>query len=189
MNTIPNSSDYPPVEWPVCPGRDEIIFRGHGQEAGGALITVETPEGEVLGALTHHVRHSPDGFQWGYTGSGPAETARCLLLAALDDPRCPSCAGTTKVVIVSDGHPKGSLHERPFTDQDDPASEQVLNCVDCDTGLASVPHQDFKFEIVAGWDGDWTISRSQIRAWLAAAREKTAAAEDATAETADGSAP
>lgn len=28
----------------------------------------------------HHVRHSPDGFNWGYGGSGPAELARCLLL-------------------------------------------------------------------------------------------------------------
>lgn len=30
--------------------------------------------------LEHHVRHSPDGFNWGYGGSGPAELARCILL-------------------------------------------------------------------------------------------------------------
>lgn len=30
--------------------------------------------------LPHHVRHSPDGFNWGYGGSGPAELARCILL-------------------------------------------------------------------------------------------------------------
>ena len=29
--------------------------------------------------LEHHVRHSPDGFSWGYAGSGPAELARSLL--------------------------------------------------------------------------------------------------------------
>lgn len=29
--------------------------------------------------LRHHVRHSPNGFSWGYFGSGPAELARCLL--------------------------------------------------------------------------------------------------------------
>lgn len=28
----------------------------------------------------HVVQHSPDGFAWGYGGSGPAELARCLLL-------------------------------------------------------------------------------------------------------------
>jgi len=29
--------------------------------------------------LVHLVRHSPDGFEWGYGGSGPAELARCIL--------------------------------------------------------------------------------------------------------------
>lgn len=29
--------------------------------------------------LEHHVLHSPDGFQWGYQGSGPADLARSLL--------------------------------------------------------------------------------------------------------------
>lgn len=36
------------------------------------------PHGEK--PLPHHVLHSPDGFCWGYGGSGPAELARCLLL-------------------------------------------------------------------------------------------------------------
>jgi len=31
----------------------------------------------------HEVRHSPDGFNWGYGGSGPSELARCLLLEVL----------------------------------------------------------------------------------------------------------
>ena len=30
--------------------------------------------------------HSPDGFQWGYGGSGPAQLALALLLDATDDP-------------------------------------------------------------------------------------------------------
>ena len=29
--------------------------------------------------LEHHVQHSPDGFSWGYLGSGCAELARCML--------------------------------------------------------------------------------------------------------------
>lgn len=170
MDTAPNSPNPEPTEWPVYPGSEDIVFHGHGQEAGGALITVETGDGEVLGVLTHHIRHSPDGFQWGYTGSGPRETARCLLLAALDDPRCGYCVGTTKVVLVGDGSAQNPVRERPFTDEDDPDSELVLGCGDCDDGLARVPHMDFKFEKVAGWAGDWTISRAEIRAWLAAHR-------------------
>lgn len=29
--------------------------------------------------LEHRVQHSPDGFSWGYFGSGCAELARCML--------------------------------------------------------------------------------------------------------------
>jgi hypothetical protein len=31
--------------------------------------------------------HSPDGFEWGYGGSGPAQLALALVLDALDDDR------------------------------------------------------------------------------------------------------
>jgi hypothetical protein len=33
---------------------------------------VETP-------LEHRVKHSPDGFEWGYGGSGPSDLARSML--------------------------------------------------------------------------------------------------------------
>jgi hypothetical protein len=49
-------------------------------------VTVRTADGEV--PLTHHVKHSPDGFAWGYNGSAPTELARCLLIDAtgVEDP-------------------------------------------------------------------------------------------------------
>lgn len=34
--------------------------------------------------LTHHVHHSPDGWEWGFVGSGAAELARDLLFDHLD---------------------------------------------------------------------------------------------------------
>jgi hypothetical protein len=46
------------------------------------------PEAGILEpALSQKVlNHSPDGFQWGFTGSGPAQLALALLLdAGLDD--------------------------------------------------------------------------------------------------------
>jgi len=30
--------------------------------------------------LKHYVMHSPDGFEWGYGGSGPSELSRCILI-------------------------------------------------------------------------------------------------------------
>lgn len=55
------------------------IYRG-SRRNGGTKVTVQ-PEGEVrVIPLRHYVRHSPDGFEWGYGGSGPAELARCILI-------------------------------------------------------------------------------------------------------------
>ena len=51
----------------------------HGMRLGERenLPPVEvTVNGEPL---THHIYHSPDGFNWGYGGSGPADLARSIL--------------------------------------------------------------------------------------------------------------
>lgn len=55
-------------------------------ETRGLVAGLFGPEpGEVVSVapLTHHLRHSPDGFRWGYEGSGCAELARCVLIDAL----------------------------------------------------------------------------------------------------------
>lgn len=63
---------------------------------GDAFVTVETaeqgPDGrwpilrELLPAASQKLHnHSPDGFQWGYCGSGPAQLALALLLDASGD--------------------------------------------------------------------------------------------------------
>lgn len=51
---------------------------------GEELVLVQQP-GKQIEHLEHHVRHSPDGFNWGYIGSGPAELARCILLDLYDE--------------------------------------------------------------------------------------------------------
>jgi hypothetical protein len=49
------------------------------------LVRPDNDEGTgYLYELPHHVRHSPDGFEWGYAGSGPAELARCILIDFFD---------------------------------------------------------------------------------------------------------
>ena len=42
-------------------------------------------EGETRAPLTHYPYHSPDGFEWGYTGSGPADLALALLADVLGE--------------------------------------------------------------------------------------------------------
>jgi hypothetical protein len=143
----------------------EVYYRGYINESGGRVIATETPDGETVGVLRHYVKHSPDGFSWGFAGSGPADTARSLLLAALADNRCLECNGTTKVMFDA----ADSAKERPFDPgTDDPDSELLFQCHVCDDGLAAVPYQDFKFQVVARWDGDegWRMSRTEILLWL-----------------------
>lgn len=48
------------------------IYRGYYRE-GEAIITVNGKP------LKHIVRHSPTGFNWGYGGSGPADTALSIM--------------------------------------------------------------------------------------------------------------
>ncbi|HEV7805455.1 MAG TPA: DUF6166 domain-containing protein [Solirubrobacteraceae bacterium] len=50
----------------------------------GSAVRVFVVDEHGARPLTHHVRHSPSGFAWGYGGSGPAELARCVLLDFYD---------------------------------------------------------------------------------------------------------
>ena len=43
-------------------------------------VNVESVDSIKTYSLPHDVRHSPDGFEYGYAGSGPSELARCILL-------------------------------------------------------------------------------------------------------------
>jgi hypothetical protein len=45
-------------------------------------VMVVTPTG--VEPLPHVVRHSPTGFEWGYSGSGPADLALSIVCHALD---------------------------------------------------------------------------------------------------------
>jgi hypothetical protein len=52
-----------------------------GTRQGGRIVTVQEPgvKDRPL-AVRHDLRnHSPDGFEWGYGGSGPAQLALALL--------------------------------------------------------------------------------------------------------------
>ncbi|MDD5411127.1 MAG: DUF6166 domain-containing protein [Methylobacter sp.] len=70
---------------PILAGDNLVWYRGIKlTEVGGQIVT---RNGE---RLDHKVsvkllNHSPDGFQWGYSGSGPAQLALALLLDATGD--------------------------------------------------------------------------------------------------------
>jgi hypothetical protein len=77
--------------------RGMIIDNGYGSDDYGPVKV----DGKVLDPARSQkiVNHSPDGFSWGYSGSGPSQLALAILLEA----------GCTDI--------EAGLHYRHFTDQ------------------------------------------------------------------------
>lgn len=73
---------------------EEVIYRGFRPENRGGPATVYKikpgPAGDERTILSPRAsqklfNHSPDGFGWGYRGSGPAQLALALLLDTTGD--------------------------------------------------------------------------------------------------------
>ena len=63
----------------------EKIYRG--ERFANGTVSVTGDGAELSPAASQRVRnHSPDGFNWGYRGSGPAQLALALLLDVTGDP-------------------------------------------------------------------------------------------------------
>lgn len=92
------------------------IYKGKRILGGGQAIIVQD-NGEEY-PLDHIERHSPDGFNWGFGGSGPADTALSIL----------------------------------------------TDCLGMDQ--ANQLYQLFKWEFVAGWGDEWSITEEKIREWV-----------------------
>ncbi len=67
-----------------------ITYRGIKVGAGGHQLVVRVENGVVEPLSPERsldvVDHSPDGFQWGFAGSGPSQLSLALLLDATNDP-------------------------------------------------------------------------------------------------------
>jgi len=78
--------------------QDDVVYHGTKSSHTGAVITVETPDGEILGVVQRIAAHSPAGMGWGYAGSGPLDCARSLLAAALGSDRDWGAHGGASVI-------------------------------------------------------------------------------------------
>lgn len=64
------------------------VYTGHVAKNGVRIVTVGAPGaggGAPLNPRFDLRRHSPDGFNWGYGGSGPAQLALALCADVLND--------------------------------------------------------------------------------------------------------
>jgi hypothetical protein len=149
-----------------------VVYHGYQRKAGGSVIAIENADGATIGVVRHVVKHSPTGMGWGYAGSGAADCARALLIAALGEAaRCPMCAGTGKVVWRPDGGeepPSAPYDPAVSAGEYERAGLEISGCWqwDCDEGYRRLPYQQFKFDVVVGWGTEWRMSRDAILQWL-----------------------
>jgi len=159
----------------------DVWYRGarDPQVPGPAPVVIETPAGDVLGLLHNAAAgKSPDGFAWGYGGSGPAALARSILAAALGDAaKCPTCAGTQRIMWRDppDPGPEDPTDYAPVPWDGRPALDSrghkvllIEDCYDCEDGTRHLPYQAFKRQHVGRWGPEFRIARSEVLAWLAA---------------------
>jgi len=99
----------------------------------------------------HVVVDSPTGPSWGFVGSGPADTARSVLLAPLDeDALCQTCRGTGYLTA-----------DNADTIGPGATSTARTACTDCDRGYRHVPYRLFTTDHVAHWGEQWCMTRQQ----------------------------
>jgi Family of unknown function (DUF6166) len=75
------------LQWSKTMTRKTYIGTPHRESVSGqSLVTVcDGQKSEPLPLRLDLFNHSPTGFSWGYTGSGPAQLALALLADALGD--------------------------------------------------------------------------------------------------------
>ena len=64
------------------------IFRGRKTDTG-CIVELDNESYRTKLSLEKSLQivdHSPDGFQWGYNGSGPAQLSAAILYELTDDP-------------------------------------------------------------------------------------------------------
>jgi hypothetical protein len=150
---------------------DDVVLHGH--PGADAMVLFETSDGDPIAPLPHVQLHSPTGFGWGYGGSGPADLARCILIAVLGGAaRCPTCDGTGAVMYV-----EGGSGEEPYDPDRHPLGLDDP-CWDCEaTGITILPstYQAFKRQVVVAWPGDaeWRVTAGEVRAWLTAHQRRS----------------
>lgn len=88
-------------------------YRGWRDRGGVAHISVrdDRRSGKALNPRYDLANHSPDGFEWGYGGSGPAQAALAILADCLqDDERAMRLYQKFKWKVVA-----GLVQEEPWT--------------------------------------------------------------------------
>ncbi len=115
------------------------IYRGKRCEHGVdvSVMVIDMRQRKRVRPLRHVPFHSPDGFAWGYHGSGPVDLALAILVDYFREQ--PPRTGW----LAAEQFSRWTVDSRAFT-----------------------LHQDFKREVVARFGDEWELSGLQIDTWL-----------------------
>ena len=86
LDNVPVSGEQIGTDAAVCVLRGGKAYRGYraGDDQLGecriVVVSSDQGRGNLISSPLHHVvKHSPSGFEWGYAGSGPADTSLSIL--------------------------------------------------------------------------------------------------------------
>ena len=147
---------------------DRTVICGYPSTSSDALVLLEAFDGEPLGPLPHYIKDSPEGYGWGYIGTGPSDLARSILVAVLGrGARCTTCGGTGRIRDSA-----GDADDARNVEQPNPT--RLTRCPRCTDGVDTPWVDRFRREYVARWpiDQPWRIAAGEIRAWLADLRSR-----------------
>ena len=113
------------------------IYYGYNTGPGSQVVWVITPKDEKY-ILKHVCRHSPNGFQWGYGGSGPADAALSILHECVGERDANDFYQDFKWDFIAGADSKLEIKEEDIrtwlaTKKDERwlAEFQVANCIGC----------------------------------------------------------
>ncbi len=127
------------------------------------VVTETATRGLQREPLKHRVIHSPNGFEWGYEGSGPADLALSIMADWLGEDPTPKELSQGRLEITDEMF-KAATSEDEIQGLIDRAS---LWCVRY--------HQKFKHDFVAKMDKEtWKLEGGEIAAWVKKEQDKAA---------------
>lgn len=124
-------------------------YRDHGR------LKVQVVTGNVIKPLRHVELHSPDGFECGYGGSGPADLALSILADHLDE------KPTSRELRQGYFHPTIDELKHPDQNADNRLGVPLRNI------LSVRMYQYFKADVIAQLPKDqWTIPEELVAKWV-----------------------
>jgi hypothetical protein len=157
------------------------IYRARRDSEKGAHVLIVTDKGSAaLPVRLDVTNHSPDGFEWGYGGSGPAQLALAMCIDALggNTPHNGPCY-SSKVDCICGGDCVCGRSGNHNTHECKRCGETWERT---EIARARKVYQHFKFKHLGGiTENEWTMSAAEVRGLIIEIEREVARRENPAA--------